>query len=112
MNTVTVEGTVTDDVWTYAGDTLFRLRHNDGDAYFTVRFRNLPLNIEPGTRVVVKGKLTSREQRIFLNDFVKRADRGEVDDDAQALVDQLDEYLGYALRSYTEVQASEIRALR
>jgi hypothetical protein len=47
-----------------------------------------------------------------LNDFVKRADRGEVDDDAQALVDQLDEYLGYALRSYTEVQASEIRALR
>lgn len=116
MNQVAVEGTITNSIWTYDNDTLFRLRYNDGEAYFTVRFRNLPVNVKPGTRVMVVGELTSRDQEVTLNNFVSRAtsndDDNDLDDEVQALVDELAEGLRPVNRSYTEIVARELRPLR
>lgn len=116
MNQVAVEGTITNSIWTYDNDTLFRLRYNDGEAYFTVRFRNLPLNIKPGTRVMVVGELTSRDQEVTLENFVSRAasnDDGGLDDEVQVMVNELaGKGLRPVNRSYTEIVARELRPLR
>jgi len=113
MNQVTIEGTVTNDIWTYSGDTLFRLRYDDGNAFFTIRFRNLPLDVKPGTRIVITGELISREQRVDLEDFVRRATRnGEPDEELDELVKKLARRLEPVNRSYTEILAREIRTLR
>ncbi len=109
MNYVNVEGTVTNDIWTYGEDTLFRLRHNSGD-FFTIRFRNLPLDIKSGKRVIIAGELISREQRVGLKDFVTRATRGDAKPDAE-LVEKLAKQLEPVNQSYTEVLAQEIRNL-
>lgn len=117
MNQVAVEGTITNSIWTYNNDTLFRLRYNDGEAYFTVRFRNLPVKVKPGTRVMVVGELTSRDQEVNLEDFLSRAapndDEDGLDDEVQALVDGLaGKGLRPVNRSYTEIVARELRPLR
>ncbi len=109
MNSVTVEGTVTNDIWTYGEDTLFRLRHNGG-VFFTVRFRYLPLKIEAGKRVIIAGELISREQRVSLKDYVTRATRGDAKPDAE-LVAKLAKQLELVNQSYTEILAQEIRNL-
>lgn len=109
MNYVAVEGTVTRDIWTYNGDTLFRLHHDR--LFFTVRFRNLPLDIKAGRRVVVTGTLTSREQRISLEDFVSRATQGKDEKPDEKLVKELASRLEPVNRSYTEILATEIRNL-
>lgn len=110
MNHAIVEGTITDDNWTYGDDTLYRLRHHDGEAYFTIRFRNMPVNLNSGTRVVVSGQLISRDQSVSLQDFVDRAAKDDVDIDEE-LVEQLAEQLRPAFRSYTEILVQEIRRL-
>jgi hypothetical protein len=115
MNQVTVDGTITNKIWSYSGDTLFRLRHDDGQAYFTVRFRNMPLDVAPGNRVVITGELISRDQRVSLEDFVSRAGSGgdgDPDEETQELMDQLAGQLRPVNRSYTEILAREIRPLK
>lgn len=112
MNTITVDGVVTNKTWRYDGDSLFRLRHDNGDAHFTIRVKNLPIDIRPGMRIAVTGTLTSRDQRISLSDFVGRAHSGDDEDTVRELVDQLAGHLGPVTRSYTEVVAREIRPLQ
>jgi len=114
MNSIVVEGAVTNDIWTYGGDTLFRIRHDDGGDHFTVRFRNLPLDIKPGTRVVISGRLISRDQRVSLEDFVSRATRGDGGPDEKLLekIKGLAQGLEPVNRSYTEILAQEIRMIR
>jgi len=109
MNYVIVEGTITNDIWTYGEDTLFRLRR-DGGVFFTVRFRHLPLDVKAGKRVAIAGELISREQRVGLKDFVARAARGDAKPDAE-LVEKLAAQLEPVNRSYTEILAQEIRNL-
>lgn len=110
MNTVVIEGYIT-NVWTYSGDTLFRLAH-DGN-YVTVRFQKLPLDVKSGMTVVVSGKLVSRDQRLHLEEFVERALNGdELSEDGQELVDQLKGHLGYMNQGIVEVMADEIRSLK
>ena len=114
MNHVIVEGTVTNDIWNYGSDSLFRLRRNgggNGGMFFTVRFRNLPLDIKAGQRVAIVGELISREQRVSLTDFVSRATRGEANKPDAELVEKLAKQLEPVNRSYTEILAKEIRYL-
>jgi RecG-like helicase len=110
MNHANVVGTITDDRWTYGGDTLFRLRHGDGAAYFTIRFRNMPVDLSPGTRVVVSGELMSRDQDVTLQDFIGRAAKDDAEINEE-LVEQLAKQLRPVFRSYTEILVKEVRRL-
>jgi hypothetical protein len=112
MNHVSIEGTVTRHIWTYGGDTLFRLATEEGH-YHTVRIRNMPVQPKPGTSAVIVGKLISREENVGLEDFVRRAEGGEKGDgeldDKQ--IKQLAKKVGQAHRTYTEILADEFLAL-
>jgi len=112
MNHVSIEGTVTRHIWTYGGDTLFRLATEEGH-YHTVRIRNMPVQPKPGTSAVIVGKLISREENVGLGDFIRRAEGGERGDgeldDKQ--IKQLAKKVGQAHRTYTEILADEFLAL-
>ena len=108
MNVVVISGTITRNIWQYGGDTLFRLGHNGH--FFTIRVRGLPVQLEPGVRVVVSGTLTSREEDVSLADFARRAEGGTGEVDRETL-ERIGNALGREHRSYTEILAEKIRAL-
>lgn len=106
MNHVIVDGTVTRNVWNYNGDTLFRLSA-DGGCFFTIRCKGLPPQLKAGMRVVVVGKLISRDEDVNLSDFVRRAEGGQGKPDPKD-IDKLAPLVGEERRSYTEILADEL----
>ena len=75
MNQATVDGTITNKIWSYSGDTLLQLQQDDGQVYFTVRFRNMPLDVAPGNRVprspgMIAGERVARDQRVRSKNLV------------------------------------------
>jgi len=111
VNVVVIEGYVTNDVWEFGGDTLFRLAHVNGageNEYFTVRLRSsLPVRVPPpGSRVIVTARAVDRQEDFTLEDHVRRAARGrEVD---RGLVERLGRMLDAERRSYTEFLAQAV----
>ena len=106
MNYVSIDGSVTRHIWQYSGDTLFRLVSTDG-GFHTVRCKGLPPQLKAGQRIVVVGRLTSREEDMTLADFIKRAEGGQGKPDPQD-IERLAPLAGSERRSYTEIIADEL----
>jgi hypothetical protein len=130
LASVSVEGIVTREQWTYDHDRLFRLAHyREADRnpiyihsasdskqrqkadYFTVRMLNdrIPVQAPPaGSRIVVQGYLVERQHNATLKEFNHRARGSEkLPDDVLAVFgDDLTES-----RSVVEIVAERIHVL-
>lgn len=111
MNQTTVTGTVV-NTWWYKKDFCFRIELRDGGGHVSVRWlKSNPPQLSNNALVIVAGALTSREERVGLAGFARRAEGGQGEPLSRDEIKALEERLGEENRTYTEIVAEEVIVL-